>query len=121
MKQRPRIYYTENQKTIMWERWRKGESLQHIAHPSSYRQMVRATSPRSLMSPQQGHFRMFSSSRIMEGGWPSTRSRLAMNEYLPWSVSPRSTSSSASASTTLLSERNAFIKRLCLAARPVLS
>ena len=31
MKQRPRIYYTENQKTIMWERWRKGESLQHIA------------------------------------------------------------------------------------------
>ena len=27
MKQRPRIYYTENQKTIMWERWRKGESL----------------------------------------------------------------------------------------------
>ncbi len=31
MKQRPRIYYTENQKAIMWERWRKGESLQHIA------------------------------------------------------------------------------------------
>jgi IS30 family transposase len=31
MKQRPRIYYTENQKAIMWERWQKGESLQHIA------------------------------------------------------------------------------------------
>jgi len=31
MKQRPRIYYTESQKVIMWERWRKGESLQHIA------------------------------------------------------------------------------------------
>jgi IS30 family transposase len=31
MKQRPRIYYTESQKAIMWERWRKGESLQHIA------------------------------------------------------------------------------------------
>jgi IS30 family transposase len=31
MKQRPRIYYTENQKALMWERWRKGESLQHIA------------------------------------------------------------------------------------------
>ena len=27
MKQRPRIYYTESQKAIMWERWRKGESL----------------------------------------------------------------------------------------------
>ena len=31
MRQRPRIYYTENQKALMWERWRKGESLQQIA------------------------------------------------------------------------------------------
>lgn len=31
MKQRPRIYYTECQKTLMWERWQKGESLQQIA------------------------------------------------------------------------------------------
>ncbi|MFS2007308.1 IS30 family transposase [Duganella sp. CT11-25] len=31
MKNRPRIYYTEEQKAMMWERWRKGESLQHIA------------------------------------------------------------------------------------------
>ena len=31
MKQRPRIYYTESQKALMWEGWRKGESLQHIA------------------------------------------------------------------------------------------
>ena len=31
MKQRPRIYYTENQKALMWERWQKGESLQQIA------------------------------------------------------------------------------------------
>jgi IS30 family transposase len=31
MKQRPRIYYTESQKALMWERWRKGESLQLIA------------------------------------------------------------------------------------------
>ncbi len=31
MKQRPRIYYTESQRAIMWERWRKGESLQQIA------------------------------------------------------------------------------------------
>jgi len=31
MKQRPRIYYTENQKALMWERWRKGDSLQQIA------------------------------------------------------------------------------------------
>jgi hypothetical protein len=31
MKQRPRIYYAESQKALMWERWRKGESLQQIA------------------------------------------------------------------------------------------
>jgi IS30 family transposase len=31
MKQRPRIYYSESQKALMWERWRKGDSLQHIA------------------------------------------------------------------------------------------
>ena len=31
MKQRPRIYYTESQKALMWERWRQGESLQDIA------------------------------------------------------------------------------------------
>src|SRR6266705_1569037 len=28
---RPRIYYTENQQALMWERWQKGESLQQIA------------------------------------------------------------------------------------------
>jgi IS30 family transposase len=31
MKQRPRIYYTESQKAVMWDRWQKGESLQRIA------------------------------------------------------------------------------------------
>ena len=31
MKQRPRIYYTESQKAIMWDRWQKGESLSQIA------------------------------------------------------------------------------------------
>ena len=31
MKQRPRIYYTEEQKALMWDRWQKGESLQSIA------------------------------------------------------------------------------------------
>ena len=27
MKQRARIYYTEEQKALMWDRWQKGESL----------------------------------------------------------------------------------------------
>src|SRR4249920_3162449 len=31
MKQRRRIYYTETQRALMWDRWQKGESLQHIA------------------------------------------------------------------------------------------
>lgn len=31
MEYRPRIYYTETQKALMWERWQKGESLQRIA------------------------------------------------------------------------------------------
>ncbi len=40
MKQRPRIYYTESQKALMWDRWQKGDSLHQIArlfdrhHPS---------------------------------------------------------------------------------------
>lgn len=31
MKYRARIYYSESQKALMWERWRKGDSLQQIA------------------------------------------------------------------------------------------
>jgi IS30 family transposase len=31
MKQRPRIYDTEADKALMWDRWRKGESLGAIA------------------------------------------------------------------------------------------
>ena len=40
MERRPRIYYTEAQKAVMWDRWQKGESLHAIArlfgrhHPS---------------------------------------------------------------------------------------
>lgn len=31
MKYRTRIYYTEEQKSLMWDRWQKGESLHNIA------------------------------------------------------------------------------------------
>ena len=31
MKQRPRIYYSDSQKTLMWGRWKKDESLNAIA------------------------------------------------------------------------------------------
>ncbi len=31
MKQRARIYYTETDKALMWDRWQNGESLHSIA------------------------------------------------------------------------------------------
>jgi len=31
MKQRKRIYYTEEQKSLMWDRWQQGETLGSIA------------------------------------------------------------------------------------------
>jgi IS30 family transposase len=40
MNRRPRIYYTESQRSLMWDHWQKGDSLQQIAqlfdrnHPS---------------------------------------------------------------------------------------
>ena len=48
MKQRPRIYYTESQKTLMWDRWKKGESLHQIArlfdrHHSSIHRILAET------------------------------------------------------------------------------
>ncbi|CAD6562187.1 hypothetical protein LMG27952_07710 [Paraburkholderia hiiakae] len=30
MKQRPRIYYSETQKALMWDRWRKGDMILRI-------------------------------------------------------------------------------------------
>lgn len=30
MPRRPRTYYTEAQKALMWERWKKGETLHQI-------------------------------------------------------------------------------------------
>ncbi|CDF85739.1 integrase catalytic subunit [Pseudomonas knackmussii B13] len=31
MKQRPRIYYTESQKALIWDRWKAGDAVQQIA------------------------------------------------------------------------------------------
>jgi IS30 family transposase len=31
MKKRPRIYYSASQRALIWERWRKGETLHQIA------------------------------------------------------------------------------------------
>ena len=48
MKYRTRIYYTEAQKTLMWDRWQKGESLRSIArlfdrHHSSVEGILKQT------------------------------------------------------------------------------
>ena len=48
MKYRTRIYYTEAQKTLMWDRWQKGESLSSIArffdrHHSSVEGILKQT------------------------------------------------------------------------------
>ena len=48
MKYRTRIYYTEQQKSLMWDRWQKGESLSSIArlfdrHHSSVEGILKAT------------------------------------------------------------------------------
>jgi len=48
MKQRSRIYYTETDKSLMWDRWQKGESLHSIArlfdrHHSSIQSVLSRT------------------------------------------------------------------------------
>lgn len=45
MKHRKRIYYTDSQKSLMWDRWQRGESLHQIAalfdrHHSSVRSIL---------------------------------------------------------------------------------
>lgn len=47
MKRRPKIYYTEAQKALMWDRWKNGESLESIArlfdrHHPSIERIIRA-------------------------------------------------------------------------------
>ena len=48
MKYRKRIYYTEEQKSLMWDRWQKGESLESIVqffdrHHSSVQRILADT------------------------------------------------------------------------------
>ncbi len=62
MKYRKRIYYTEADKALMWDRWQKGDSLHAIArlfnrHHGSVRGVLERTgaheSPFSIYSSQQ--------------------------------------------------------------------
>jgi hypothetical protein len=56
MKQRPRIYYTECQKALMWERWQRGESLQHIAISIQYQLAASRNPTRQWVPSQNGLF-----------------------------------------------------------------
>jgi len=44
MKMRPRIYYTEEQKAMMWDRWQKGESLSNNSLWRRHRRNFKKTS-----------------------------------------------------------------------------
>ena len=60
MKRRKRIYYTDTQKALMWDRWQQGESLHQIAslfdrHHSSVRNILAVeaqTAPHRLDAPR---------------------------------------------------------------------
>ena len=39
MKYRTRIYYTEEQKSVMWERWQRGEERNQVSHETIYRSL----------------------------------------------------------------------------------
>jgi hypothetical protein len=50
MKQRPRIYYSEVQKAMMWDRWQRGESLsgKHTSGGSAAPSIFCRSEPRGL-------------------------------------------------------------------------
>ena len=61
MKQRPRIYYMESQRALMWGRWGKGESLYQIAQlfdrgNSSIHRILAETG--GIRPAQRSHFRL---------------------------------------------------------------
>ena len=97
MKRRKRIYYTDTQKALMWDRWEQGESLHQIAslfdrHHSSVRNIlaghggirppVRQRSPRVLSLAEREEIsrglaagRSIRTIAVLLGRAPSTVSR----------------------------------------------
>jgi DNA-binding CsgD family transcriptional regulator len=55
MKQRPKIFYSEGQKAMMWDRWQRGESLHDIARlfDRGHSSIQRILSESGGMRPQQ--------------------------------------------------------------------
>ncbi len=56
MKYRPRIYYSDAQKALMWDRWQKSDSMHAIARlldrgHTSVQRILSETAPRPLNRP----------------------------------------------------------------------
>jgi IS30 family transposase len=75
MKQRPRIYYTEADKALMWDRWRKGESLNAIARLFDRNQLALTLAEREAISRSVVAGHSMRSIAASLGRAPSTVSR----------------------------------------------
>ena len=75
MKYRPRIYYTETDKALMWDRWQKGDSLHSIAglfdrsHGSIAASLGRAPSTVSREINRNGGRRDYRASKAEQAAW----------------------------------------------------
>jgi hypothetical protein len=70
MKYRKRIYYTEADKALMWDRWQKGDTLHEIArlfdrHLSSVRGILERTGGIRCSASLGGIFTVYKSSQQM--------------------------------------------------------
>ena len=87
MKQRPRIYYTETDKALMWERWQRGDSLSAIArhfdrHHSAIQGILSRTggirpAPRRR---SQRSLTLAEREEISRGDWGRRRERVRMTQ-----------------------------------------
>ena len=77
MKQRPRIYYSASQRAVIWERWRKGETLHQIARLfDRYHSSIQGILAESGgIRPSQRHLTLIEREEISRGivGGQSTR------------------------------------------------
>ena len=48
MHRKPRIHYTETGKTLMWDHWQKGESLNEVTRHSPFSRSPAGFGPNSL-------------------------------------------------------------------------
>ena len=88
MKRRPRIYYSDSQKALMWERWKQGWTLHEIdklfdrAHSSIHR--ILAETGRSVTPKEYGpqpHCRCSNEKRSREPSWRGHRFGPSLHDW----------------------------------------